>query len=69
MAFFFGETFRRFRVVVCFCSLYGEAGVFESRVAQAETEFVLRRDVMGDEMFVVDVYAFGEIVCEDGQSV
>ena len=48
--------------MVCFCSLYGEVGVLESRVAEAETEFVLRRDVVGDEVLVVDVYAFGEVV-------
>jgi hypothetical protein len=55
--------------VIGFCPLYGEVGVLESRVAEAEPEFVLRGDVVGDEMLVVDVYAFGEVVCEDGRSV
>ena len=64
--FFFGGGSRRFDVVVCFCSLYGEVGVVECCVAEAEAEFVLGCDVVGDEVFVVDVYAFGEIVCRSG---
>ena len=52
--------------MVCFCSLYSEVGVVESRVAQAEAEFVLWCDVLGDEVLVVDVYAFAEVVCKDG---
>ena len=64
--FFFGGGSRRFDVVVCFCSLYGEVGVVECCVAEAEAEFVLGCDVVGDEVFVVDVYAFGEIVCGSG---
>ena len=51
--------------MVCFCSLYGEVGVVECRIAQAEPEFVLGCDVVGDEVLVVDVYAFSEVVCRD----
>jgi hypothetical protein len=52
--------------VICFRSFYGEFGEFESRVAKAEAKLVLRRDVVGDEVLVVDVDAFGEVVCEGG---